>query len=211
MTLWVWYPLLLFNLLFKPMLVARYYLSEITDPINQFKLIGFCDVSSKAYAAVVYLCLVSNRRNHLRILGSKTRVAPITQNTIPRLELLAALLLTRLVMSITGALQMEIPLEQLTCFTDSKVALYWICGWTKEWKQFGQDRVDEIRSLLPTECWRHCPGVSNPADVPTRGSRPSDLIDNTLWWNGLELIIRDEVSAEQLPIPDECLNEMKSS
>ena len=71
--------------------------------------------------------------------------------------------------------------------------------------------MEEIRRLLPIECWRHCPGVSNPADIPSRGSKPSDLISNPLWWNGPEVIDHEEVPVEQVPIPDECLNEMKSS
>jgi hypothetical protein len=32
--------------------------------------------------------------------------------------------------------------------------------------------------------WRHVPGKSNPADLPSRGVRLEDLADNNLWWNG---------------------------
>ena len=61
------------------------------------------------------------------------------------------------------------------------------------------------------ECWRHCLGVSNPADIPSRGSQPSDLISNPLWWNGPKVVDHEEVPVEKVSIPDECLNEMKSS
>ena len=154
----------------NPVSVPRYYLSGVGCTIKQFKLIGFCDASSKVYATVVYLHVETNGESCMRILSSKTRVAPTTTRTIPKLELLSALLLSRLVTNITSALQQEISLQQPICFTDSKVVFYWIEGLTKEWKQFVQNRVEEIRRLLPIECWRHCPGVSNPADIPSRGS-----------------------------------------
>ena len=164
----------------NPVSVPRYYLSGVGSTIQQFKLIGYCDASSNAYATVVYLYVETNGESCTRILSSKMRVAPTTTRTIPRLELLSALLLSRLVTNITSALQQEMSLQLPLCFTDSMVVLYWIKGLTKEWKQFIQNRVEEIRRLLPIECWCHCPGVSNPADIPSRGSKPSDLISNPL-------------------------------
>ena len=91
---------------------------------------------------------------------SKTRVSPLKAQTIPRLELLS-----------------EIGLVKPECYSDSKVALYWIVGMgmDKTWKQFVQHRVDEIRTLLPVDCWRHCPGPENPADLPSRGVSPTEL------------------------------------
>ena len=130
---------------------------------TSFSLIGFCDASAEGYVAVVYLRMSGSTENTLRILASKTRAAPISGQTIPTLELLSALLLARLVRVISQALESEISIEDPVCFTDSKVTLYWIKGQDKEWKQFVQNRVCEIRMLLPTEC---CPGIDNPADIP---------------------------------------------
>ena len=73
---------------------------------------------------------------HTKLLASKTRVAPIATQTIPRLELLSALLLARLINHVEKALAPEITLSEPTCYTDSRVALYWIKGSNKEWKQF---------------------------------------------------------------------------
>ena len=83
--------------------------------------------------------------NLTRFIASKTRVAPLRKQTIPRLELLSALLLSRLMVSVTRSLESILTLSQPTCYTDSKVALYWILGTSKEWKQFVQNRVAEIR------------------------------------------------------------------
>ena len=40
----------------------------------------------------------------------------------------------------------EIPLKPPICHTDSKVVLYWIKGVDREWKQFIENRVMEIRN-----------------------------------------------------------------
>ena len=65
---------------------------------------GFCDASKHAFAAVVYLVLKSPVGQTVRFLVSKTRVAPLKPQTIPRLELLSALLLARLVTSVVSSL-----------------------------------------------------------------------------------------------------------
>lgn len=50
-----------------------------------------------AYAAVMYLKNEASKGACTRLVMSKTRVAPMAKQTIPRLELLAALILSRLV------------------------------------------------------------------------------------------------------------------
>jgi len=52
-------------------------------------------------------------------VASKTRVAPVNKQSIPRLELLSTLLLAKLISSVIVA-------QPHCCFSDSKVALFWI-------------------------------------------------------------------------------------
>ena len=80
-------------------------------------------------------------------MSSKTRVAPVGGQTIPRLELLAALLLVKLISSVHHTLETELTLQVPLCFTDSTVALGWIRSQNKDWKQFVQNRVNSIRKL----------------------------------------------------------------
>ena len=87
-------------------------------------LVGFCDASIQAYAAVVYLRVETDSGCYTRFVAAKTRVAPLQVQTIPRLELLGALLLSRLLTSVTSALSSELTLNPPICFTDSKVALF---------------------------------------------------------------------------------------
>ena len=64
----------------------------------------------------------------MNFVASKTRVAPVNKQTIPRLELLSALLLANLVDNVFRALNQDIVISSITCYTDSKVSLYWIKG-----------------------------------------------------------------------------------
>ena len=147
----------------------------------------------------------------MRFVASKTRVAPVHEQTIPRLELLSALLLSRLVTSDTTSLESELPLSQPTCYTDSKVTLYWITGSEREWKQFVQNRVSEIRRLLPLGTWKHVAGKDNPADLPSRGLAVTELSVNKLWREGPDWLREGEIlnAQENTVMPEECISEMK--
>ena len=68
-------------------------------------LCGFCDALTHAYAAVVYLVIITDLGTSVRFVVSKTRVAPLQTQTIPRLELLSALLLSKLIVSVAESLQ----------------------------------------------------------------------------------------------------------
>lgn len=196
--------------------LPRCYFANIEEPVLSLHLEGFCDASAHAYAAVVYLKITTQGGSHARIVASKTRVSPIDERqTIPRLELLSAVILARLITSVQRALEPTLALDNPSCWTDSKVSLYWIKNEHKEWKQFVQNRVNEIRTLVPPELWRHCPGKCNPADIPSRGVLPSQLNDCNLWFNGPEWLVQlnehegSKESTEDHSMPCECLKEMK--
>ncbi|MCG8624163.1 MAG: hypothetical protein MJE68_19490, partial [Proteobacteria bacterium] len=70
---------------------------------------------------------------------------------------------------VIDSLKSTLPSTEIRCYTDSQVALYWIQGTSKEWKPFMGNRVNEIRHNVDPSLWSHCPGKSNPADLPSRG------------------------------------------
>ena len=196
----------------RPLRLERCYFKEPRNEIVCCNLHGFCDASLKAYGAVVYLQVHTASRTYVKFVASKTRVAPLSSQTIPRLELLAAVILARLVTAVEGALKCEVPIKKITCWSDSEVALCWIRGIDKEWKQFVQNRVKEIRSLIPMESWRYCPTDDNPADVPSRGMNSSQLVENTLWMMGPVWLSQREEESKNIVITEhlyeECLTEM---
>ena len=71
------------------LLIQRLYFPHDQSGTHIDNLIVFADSSTKAYGAVVYL----NSNDHVCLAMSKNRVAPIRSTTLPRLELMAVLLL----------------------------------------------------------------------------------------------------------------------
>ncbi|XP_025997293.2 uncharacterized protein LOC113005679 [Solenopsis invicta] len=145
---------------------------------------GFSDASQKAYAAAVYIRLasLSGERSSMLFL-SKSKVAPIKPWSVPRLELAAAVLLSRLV---------EFTLESLRfpattpcyCWTDSTVVLAWVTQHPSRWRTFVSNRVADIQTRLPNAAWRHVSTDDNPADCASRGILGSQLASHDLWWSG---------------------------
>ena len=118
---------------------------------------------------------------NVQFLTAKTRVSPLGKVSIPRLELLSALLLSKLMITLCDALASELNLECPTCYSDSIVALCWIKNLSQDWKQFVDNQVTVIRSAVPAQHWKHCPGISNPADISSRGTAATKLIHNHLY------------------------------
>ena len=196
-----------------PVSIPRSYHTSTEENQVTYSLCGFCDASTRAYAAVVYLLLRSETNTTVQFLAAKTRVAPLQSQTIPRLELLSALLLSRLIVSVSSSLNSMLPQLESRCYTDSRVALFWIRGTEKEWKPFVRNRVAEIRRNVPPECWSHCAGNINPADKPSRGITLQQLSSDKLWRGGPDwLLTISSIKDEPDPnvVPEECLTEMKS-
>jgi len=142
----------------------------------------------------------------------KTRVTPLKTQTIPRLELLSALLLPRLMKTVTESLQTRLTLQAPRCFTNSQIGLCWITGREKDCKPFVQNHVKEIRRLVPVGCWDHCSGKTNPTDIPSRVLSSKELRTNELWKHGPSWL-HDDLDTPLLPpeIPEACAKELRSS
>lgn len=142
----------------------------------------FCDASERAYGAALY---VRNPMDHdatVQLMCSKNRLAPLKRVTLPRLELLAALLGARLLRYFCQAT--DYPVTDATLWSDSLVTLGWIRGDPNNWKTFVCNRVTEIQTSTAPSQWRHCPGRTNPADCLSRGLTADKLASFSLWWKG---------------------------
>ncbi|GFX27788.1 integrase catalytic domain-containing protein [Trichonephila clavipes] len=149
---------------------------------NIVELHGFADASSLAYAAAIYCRQKHNGKIKVQLLVSKTKVAPVKQVSIPRLELCGAHLLSKLFKSVLRTLKYYT--FDVFAWTDSRIVLSWLSGHPRKWKTFVANRTSEIMEVLPTKHWRHVPSKENPADIASRGIDPKCLPDCKLWWQG---------------------------
>ena len=138
-------------------------------PAARCRLVGFYNASKSTYAAVVYLVIESDLVCSTQFVVCKTRISPVKEQTIPRLELLLALLLSKLMNSVSQALSRKLSLGEPSYYTYSKVSVHLIEGPERERKPFLQNRVNQIRSITLPHKWAHCTGKNNPVDIPSRG------------------------------------------
>jgi len=108
---------------------------------------------------------------------SKTRAAPLKAITLPKLELMAAVLAARLSEFVSTSLCIDCVLY---LWSDSQIVLYWITS-QKKLKPFVDHRIQEIQSISTN--WKYCPSVDNPADLLTRGVSAEQL-SSALWQHG---------------------------
>ena len=106
-----WKQLLLMMKKTQTITLPRCLFQDAPRPCNSTRLIGFCDACSKAYAAVVYVRLENKENVGVKFIAAKTRVTPATCVTIPRLELLSAVLLSKLITCISSALESSLQLD----------------------------------------------------------------------------------------------------
>lgn len=147
------------------------------------QLHGFCDASEVGYSAAVYFRFETTSGKCTALLCcAKSRVAPVRTVSIPRLELLGAVLLVDLMSKI---LELSVyNFEEIITWTDSEIVLTWLNSHPSRWKTFVANRTAHIQATLPDTQWRWTPTADNPADCGSRGIYASQLLDHHLWWNG---------------------------
>lgn len=155
----------------------------VCDQPVSIQLHGFSDASETAYGSCIYIRSVDmNNYINVRLVCSKSRVAPIKNVSLPRLELCAALLLAQLTSTVISAL--EIDFEKVCLWSDSSITLSWIGTEPYKLKTFVANRVSEIQDLTKNYTWRHISTVENPADIISRGIMPNELSSSPMWFNG---------------------------
>jgi hypothetical protein len=145
----------------------------------------FADASLVAYCAAIYV--KSGEASHLLI--AKARVAPLRPKlTMPRMELMAALLATKLYNKIRPRTSTD-----ATFYTDSSIVLSWIRNGPEKYRSFVRNRLVTILETTTASSWKKVSTSNNPADLGTRGITASALRASALWWHG------PDYGQEQLP------------
>ena len=102
-------------------------LQDKQKQLETMSLQTFVDASESAYGAVVYArCTYEDGSISSNIAAAKTRVAPITATSIPRLELMGAIIGVRLTTKVANVL--EVPMNNCVFWSDSLNVLWWVRG-----------------------------------------------------------------------------------
>ncbi|XP_058456345.1 uncharacterized protein LOC131433769 [Malaya genurostris] len=163
--------------------IPRCYLGEaVSSSIDSLELHIFTDASEHAYGCVAYLRASKNGIVHCSLVMSRAKVAPLKRQSIPRLELMAAVLGARMSQTILASHTLQI--TKTVLWTDSRTVLSWLCSDTYRYKQFVAFRVGEILELTGMTAWRWVPTKQNVADVLTKWGRGPPLQNDAEWRNG---------------------------
>ena len=134
------------------------------------------------------------------LIPAMCKVASLTPMTVPRLELMGAILGLRLTQSLLMVL--EAPMQSVTFYSDRTDVLWWIRGRGKDFRPFVTNRIGEIQIFTEQSQWQHVSTVENPANLCTRGASPSELAECSLWWNGLDWLTNDFSEWSKVKVPD---------
>ena len=158
----------------------------------------FSDASNDAYATAAYMRTVSpNGVTSVQLIASKSKVAPLEATSMPRLELVGALLSTKMSKAITKALQIDAACVRF--WTDSMDVLWWLQNRSRALKVFVGNRVAKIQKRSSPSQWGYVKSECNPADLPTRGLAAEELHSSTLWWCGPSYL---QLPEEQWPVSE---------
>ena len=122
-------------------------------------------------------------------MKAATKLAPKKVASIPKLELNAALLASRLARTVQRALTRDI--KQRFFWTDSSTVRNWIRAPAASYQIFVANRIGEIQSLTDAAEWRFVPGKLNPADLATRSVIEEVAIASS-WLSGPDFLQEKE-------------------
>ncbi|XP_065079347.1 uncharacterized protein LOC135702242 [Ochlerotatus camptorhynchus] len=164
-----------------------YFKDAIKKTYEQLQLHIFVDASESAFSAVAYFRVVNAKgESECSIVAAKTKVAPLKPLSIPRLELQAAVLGSRLMSFVQECHTVEV--KQRFLWSDSATVLAWLRADHRRYKQYVACRVGELLSTTDVAEWRWVPSKLNPADAATKWSKnPCPKVTDE-WFKGPEFL-----------------------
>ena len=133
--------------------VSRHVLCKCEN--QNIDVYGFCDSSGEAYAACIYILSQCFHGVTVNLVTSKRELVPSKPQTIPRLELLSSLLLSKSLVSVLDVISQVITVSSIFCWSESMVVLWWIKQVEKRCNMWVQNRVNVIRTNSSPHIWFH--------------------------------------------------------
>ena len=91
-------------------------------------------------------------------------------------------------MAVVAAFFKHLKIDAIVYYSDSMNVLYWLRSEHRMWAVFVACRIKEINALSSFTSWKYVSTDLNPADIATRGMKPSELMESQLWWHGPEFL-----------------------
>lgn len=178
--------------------IPRTYAASTMLEAERKEIHIFCDASTKAVAAVAYLRLVDKKgTRHVGFIMGKTKLAPLAEPTVPRLELCGAVLAVELAELVQR--ELDIQADAVKFYIDSKVVLGYIYNETRRFYVYVANRVLRIRKTTRPEQWKYIHTSENPADHGTRMVSAMKL-EHTTWLSGPDFLRQDDEPALPSPV-----------
>ncbi len=151
------------------------------DVIDVPQLHAFSDGGDEAFGTCVFIRWVTTKGVELRFVAAKAFVAPLKRKSTPRIELMAAVAMSRLTTEIANALGYSFKFTRF--WIDSEVVLYWLFSESCLYKPFVSTRVQEFQDnhLGWRKQLRYVPTKDNSADCLTKSIPVERLQD---WLSG---------------------------
>ena len=128
--------------------------------------------------------------------------------TVPRLELMGAIVDLRLTQSVSRVL--ELPVKAASFYSDSTDVLWWIRGRGRDFRPFVANRIGEIQISTEPGQWQHVSTDKHPADLCSRGTSPAELAESELWWSGPDWLMNEKSEWPKMELA-KVMPEMKST
>ncbi|XP_062541572.1 uncharacterized protein LOC134209590 [Armigeres subalbatus] len=172
------------------------------DCLQTLELHVFVDASESAYACVAYFRIMDRGHPRCALVASKAKVAPLKPLSIPRLELQAAVIGSRIAKSIAD--YHTLPISRRFLWSDSRTVLSWISSDARKYRQYVAVRIGEILEDTQAEEWRWIPTKLNVADEATKWGKGPCFHPDSRWFTGPDFLLRPESEWPQqnAPLPN---------
>ena len=155
----------------------------------------FADGSAIGFGAVCYFRCFDGQNYSCSFVAGKSRVAPSPKQTIPRLELCAAVTAVRLAKTVKN--EYDFKLDRVFFWSDSTTVLSYINNTSKRRPAFETNRIDLIRRHSEASQWRWVDTSSNPADPFSRRLSPKLVEKAVSWLKAPTFLFQDESTGLQ--------------
>lgn len=185
-----------------------YFGSPFPKGFENLEIHVFVDASEAAYSCVAYFCLETDGELQVAFVGSKTKVAPLKPQSVPRLEVKSGTLGTRMLNTIKK--HHSFPIARQYMWTDSMVSLAWIKSKDpRRYHQFVAFRVGEILESTEPKDWRHVQSKLNLADLATKWKPGMKLSMSSPWYQAKEILRQLRVKLRIVQLVPETQEELR--